>query len=60
MTDEPTKPEKDRKLPKRTETWAEDQQDRGYYYDDSTGYVTYEPDDEEAEEDADDRSKPSA
>ncbi|HQZ95589.1 MAG TPA: hypothetical protein PLP21_04680 [Pyrinomonadaceae bacterium] len=33
--------------------WAEDQKDRGYYYDDSHGYEVYDPDteDDEREED---------
>ena len=60
MTDQPTKTEKDRKVSKRTETWAEDQQNRGYYYDDSTGYETYEPDDDESEEEVEEESEPSA
>jgi len=60
MTDQLTKPEKDRKVPKRTETWAEDQQNRGYYYDDSTGYESYEPDDDESEEGVEEESEHSA
>ena len=57
MTDQPTKPDKDRKELKRTENWAEDQQTRGYYYDDSTGYETYEPEDDELEEEVEDESE---
>ena len=55
MTDEakPGEPEKP-KQPKRTDNWAEDQKERGYYYDDACGYETYDPEaveDEEVEED---------
>ena len=60
MTDQPTKPDKDPKVLKRTENWAEDQQTRGYYYDDSTGYETYDPDDDESEEDAEETPEPLA
>ena len=40
---------------RRTENWAEDQQDRGYYYDDAHGYEKYCPDgdDDESEDEAD-------
>ena len=38
------------KIPKRTETWAEDQQNRSYYYDDATGYEKYDPEDDESDE----------
>jgi hypothetical protein len=60
MTDEakPDKPEKP-KIPNRTENWAEDQQQRSYYYDDACGYETYEPDGEE-DEDEDIEIDPSA
>ena len=34
-------------------TVAEDQKERGYYYDDAHGYEEYEDDDDEAEEDED-------
>ncbi len=27
-------------------TWGDDQQNRGYYYDDAHGYETYTPEDE--------------
>ena len=55
MTDEakPDEPERP-KVPKRTENWEEDQQERGYYYDDACGYETYDPEaneDDEVEED---------
>ena len=30
-------------------TWAEDQKERDYYYDDSHGYEDYEPDNEEGD-----------
>jgi len=59
MTEEPTDPKKKRKVLERTQTWADDQQTRGYYYDDSTGYETYEPEDENDEED-DETPKPLA
>ena len=60
MTDEakPETPDK-QKEPKRTENWEEDQNERGYYYDDAHGYEAFDPevDDEEVE---DDESEPSA
>ena len=36
----------------QTETWAEDQKARKYYYDDATGYEKYDPaeDDDETED----------
>ena len=34
---------------KKDGTWAEDQKDRGYYYDDSHGYQEYEPESDEDE-----------
>ena len=51
MTDEakPDGPERP-KLPKRTENWEEDQQERGYYYDDACGYETYAPEEEDKED----------
>ena len=58
MTDE-AKPEGRRgKVLKRTETWAEDQQTRGYYYDDAAGYEKYDPeaDDEKEPEPDEDRA----
>jgi hypothetical protein len=50
MTDN-AKPEVpiDPKIPKRIENWAEDQQARGYYYDDAHGYEKYDPEEEEEE-----------
>lgn len=39
---------------KKNGTVAEDQKERGYYYDDSHGYEEYEPEEEE-EESEDDR-----
>ncbi len=35
----------------KADTWAEDQREKGYYYDDSHGYETYRPgiDDDERE-----------
>jgi hypothetical protein len=30
-----------------SDSWAEDQKERGYYYDDAHGYEQYEPEDEE-------------
>jgi hypothetical protein len=46
------KPKTDEPEPKDS-TWAEDQKDRGYYYDDAHGYETFDPekDDESDEED---------
>jgi len=51
-TNEPDKGEKESP---RTENWAKDQQDRGYYYDDAHGYEKYcpEEDDDESEGEAD-------
>jgi hypothetical protein len=39
--------------PKKTpeeQNWAEDQRERGYYYDDAHGYEAYDPADEDDEE----------
>ena len=33
------------------DSWAEDQRDRGYYYDDSHGYEAFDPDHDEGESD---------
>ena len=60
MTDEakPETPDK-QKEPKRTENWEEDQNERGYYYDDAHGYETFDPEkdgDKDEGEDDDDRS----
>lgn len=56
MTDEAKPPDKKHRVLKRTESWAEDQQTRGYYYDDAAGYEKYDPeavDEEEPEPDED-------
>lgn len=54
MTDEAKPPGEKPKVLKRTETWADDQQTRGYYYDDACGYETFDPDeDEDAEAEPD-------
>lgn len=39
------------------DSWAEDQKDRGYYYDDAHGYEEYHP---EADEDVDSESESNA
>ena len=51
---ERSKVEKD-KVIKRTETWADDQQTRGYYYDDAAGYEKYDPEAEDESEPNEDR-----
>ena len=58
MTDEAKPPGKKDRVLKRTETWAEDQQTRGYYYDDAAGYEKYDPeaDDEKESETDEDRT----
>jgi hypothetical protein len=58
MTDEAKPDEHAGKKPKPTENWEEDQQERGYYYDDSHGYETYDPaeDEEGSEEGEEDTS----
>ncbi len=39
------------KKEKKKENWAEDQKERGYYYDDAHGYEQFDPEsDDEAEE----------
>ena len=35
------------KVVEETSTWAEDQKNRDYYYDDSHGYVTYDPENDD-------------
>ena len=59
MTDE-AKPETTakQKQSKRTENWAEDQKERGYYYDDAHGYEKFDPEGDEEEIEADE-SEPS-
>ena len=52
--DKPAKP----KVSKRSENWAEDQQERGYYYDDACGYEIYDPEDEDDEENDDEENDP--
>ena len=57
MTDDAKPDEPGQKKPKPTENWEEDQQERGYYYDDAHGYETYDPaENEEGSEDEDDTS----
>ncbi|MBK7393913.1 MAG: hypothetical protein IPI64_11545 [Chloracidobacterium sp.] len=47
--DKPAEPaEKDRS------SWSEDQQKRGYYYDDAHGYEKYEPEKDEEDDQSDD------
>lgn len=43
-----------KKEPTRTENWAEDQKERGYYYDDAHGYEAFDPDKDDAEDEEDD------
>ena len=38
----------------KPDSWAEDQEERGYYYDDAHGYEPYEPDNDD---DIDDKKK---
>lgn len=35
--------------PKEKPNWADDQRERGYYYDDAHGYEQYDPEKDEAE-----------
>ena len=58
MSDTPKPEDAKGKVLKRTETWAEDQQTRGYYYDDAAGYEKYDPeaDDEKESETDEDRT----
>lgn len=37
------------KVVDKSDTWAEDQKNRDYYYDDSHGYVTYDPENDNDE-----------
>jgi hypothetical protein len=46
----PKKPKRDEV--KKKENWADDQKEREYYYDDAHGYEAYDPDEGDAEEDA--------
>jgi hypothetical protein len=45
----------EKELPKKPETWAEDQSEHEYYYDDAHGYEEFDPesDEDEWDEDAD-------
>jgi hypothetical protein len=37
--------------------WSDDQNDRGYYYDDAHGYQIYKPDEEEGDPAEDEKQK---
>lgn len=51
MTEDKKAGEQAQIKPKKPSNWADDQKDRGYYYDDAHGYETYEPgEDEEVKE----------
>ena len=41
----------------KSDSWAEDQKDRGYYYDDAHGYEKFDPEAEESDEDAEIRRR---
>jgi len=43
----------DEPVERNRSSWSEDQQKRGYYYDDAHGYETYEP----GKDEEDDQSK---
>ena len=43
--------EDEEKDPGEKASWGKDQQERGYYYDDSHGYEIYDPDEEEKDDD---------
>lgn len=54
MPENPKRKSPDRnKVVERTETWADDQQNRGYYYDDAHGYEEFDPEADDDETDAD-------
>lgn len=55
MQGEPRKLVKIEKPEPEDGNWAEDQKERGYYYDDSHGYERYDPESEDDE--ADDESE---
>lgn len=40
--------------------WSHDIENRDYYYDDSTGYEVYQPDDDEESEEAAEEAEPAA
>ncbi|MBV9214650.1 MAG: hypothetical protein JO053_00620 [Acidobacteria bacterium] len=48
---QPPKQKPQDESPEINSTVADDQRDRGYYYDDSHGYEEYDPDDESDEGD---------
>ena len=50
--DKPVEPDK-----KDRSNWSEDQQTRGYYYDDAHGYEKYEPEKDEGEDEIDELCK---
>jgi hypothetical protein len=51
MQNDPSKPDKKEadKEPAK-DNWAEDQKERGYYYDDAHGYEQFDPESEEESE----------
>ena len=44
----------EKKLPKKPETWAEDQSEHEYYYNDAHGYEEYDPEGDDEREDRED------
>jgi hypothetical protein len=52
MSRKPKEKEADEKTPECGEgsSWAEDQKERDYYYDDSHGYETFDPEADESED----------
>jgi len=55
MPRKPKEKEADEKTPECGDqsSWAKDQQEKDYYYDDSHGYETFDPADEDDKEDDD-------
>lgn len=51
QTDQITEQQTECEKPVKQPTWAEDQKDHAYYYDDAHGYETFDP---EADDDEDD------
>ena len=49
MPKTPSQTPKEKNACLEEETWAEDQTNRGYYYDDAHGYETYDPAKDDAE-----------
>lgn len=47
QNDPPTNSEKDKKGETSKENWADDQKERGYYYDDAHGYEQFDPESED-------------